>query len=120
MRTAQMEVLGKRYDLTAAPHSWSHGIGVAIHIAFAGEVVGGVRVLCASTDPEFAALAALAPADLCAVALSRFVGNELPGTIEKVLDWQSKLSAMGFAEVSPLGSTFSRGHSPAEHAAHGT
>jgi hypothetical protein len=120
MMTAYMEALGRRFDLTAAPYSWPLGVGVAIEITVAGEIVGGVRVLCASDDSEFSTLVALAPADLCELALSRFVGNALPVTIESVLDWQNKMSAIGFTDVSPLISTFYRNHSPAEHAAHGT
>jgi hypothetical protein len=117
MATAQIEVLGRRFELTAAPYSWVHGVGVTIEIAADGELVGAVNVLGARIDAEYSALAALAATDLCELALSRFLGNELPVTLESVLSWQNKLSAIGHPQVSPLISRFSRKEARSEHAA---
>jgi hypothetical protein len=115
-----MEALGKRFILTATPYAWLHGVGVAIEIASAGETFGVVRVLGAADDPEFFKLVALAPQDLCELALSRFVASELPVTLEAVLNWQMQISALGHTDASPLYSTFAQQDLPAVPATHGT
>jgi hypothetical protein len=107
MTSARMQMSGKEFTCTAKPHAWAHGIGVAIEIFSAEKIVGVAVVLCSYNSADFSTLSALPPLALCELTLSRFIAEELPVNLEKVLKMQETLRAIDQDSVSPLFCGFS-------------
>lgn len=77
---------GEEYQLRAEPYHWGLGVGVQIDIVSTAGKLGCVRVLCPKDDFDFDALAAMPTHEFCRLALARLANDQLPVTLELVME----------------------------------